>query len=98
MKEVGRLKVTAVGMINGNELEVEAQKIENKWILNNPVLQMQFDALQDEGLPIGGTYYPEKGSILAVHNILENHFFDAVISIECDDELEKIPYEENVIY
>lgn len=92
------LRVTATGMINGNEIEVDAELKKDRWILSEPFLQHRFDMLLDKDLPIGGTYYPEKGSLLAAHNILENHFFDKLIRIEPEGELEKIPFEENVIY
>lgn len=48
--------------------------------------------------PIGGTYYPEKNTMLAVKAVLENIFFDEIFNIEVIGDIGSIPYEEDVIY
>lgn len=48
--------------------------------------------------PIGGTYYPEKNTMLAVKSVLENIFFDELLAIDVTGDIGTIPYEENVIY
>lgn len=47
--------------------------------------------------PIGGTYYPEKESILNVLNVIENWFFDRPVNAEViDEDIQEIPSEGKV--
>ncbi|MEF9917688.1 MAG: hypothetical protein RR310_07250 [Eubacterium sp.] len=48
--------------------------------------------------PIGGTFYPEKNTMLAVKSVLENIFFDELLDVDVTGDIGTIPYEENIIY
>lgn len=48
--------------------------------------------------PIGGTYYPDETEILAYYHSLKTNFFDELMDISVEGELETIPYEEGLIY
>ena len=51
-----------------------------------------------ESHAIGGTYFPPKNSALHYYNVVERYFFDELKSIETDEEIPTIPYEEGLIY
>ena len=64
----------------------------------NPLKEIEFSEILNERHPIGGTYFPERGTALyflaAVH-----YYLDRVDSEEVDGaDDEEMPYEEGVIY
>lgn len=49
--------------------------------------------------PIGGTFYPKTNSLLNAYNVLNSgRFFDELISIKVEGEIEEIPFEKGKIY
>lgn len=48
--------------------------------------------------PMGGTFYPEAGTMLAYFNALENGFFNELDEVFVTGDIGEIPYEEGVIY
>ena len=96
------VRITASGVLEGRKIgavcvggdgfyEIELSNCEEKHRM------MVFESLKQEHA-IGGTYWPERNTMLHVYNTLQNHTFDKLIEIECDGQLEEIPYEEGVIY
>lgn len=49
--------------------------------------------------PMGGTFYPEPGSMLSYYNVLKNGFFaDWLTSVQVEGDIGEIPCEEDCIY
>lgn len=64
---------------------------------NKPLEQLILD--ESESVPpIGGTYYPEKSTMLAIKSVLETIFFDELFDIDVTSDIGTIPYEKNMIY
>lgn len=64
---------------------------------NKPLEQLILD--ESESVPpIGGTYYPEKSTMLAIKSVLETIFFDELFDIDVTGDIGTIPYEKNMIY
>lgn len=96
------VKITAKGVLEGREIgvvctggngsyEIKLSNCEEKH------RAMVLESLQQEHA-VGGTYWPKLNTMLHVYNTLQNHAFDELIEIQCDGELEEIPYEEGVVY
>lgn len=90
--------VKAKGYKGSTLIEVSAELIDGEIIIEPEEYQQEYKAMATEQEPIGGTYYPDVNTLLCAYNVLENHFFDTLESIEADEELEEIPCEENMIY
>lgn len=48
--------------------------------------------------PMGGTFYPKPGSMLAYFNTLNTVFFNKLTSLEVDGDIGEIPNEPGCIY
>lgn len=48
--------------------------------------------------PMGGTFYPNPGSMLAYYNALEKVFFNKLTSLEVEGDIGEIPNEPGCIY
>lgn len=48
--------------------------------------------------PMGGTFYPQPGSMLGYYNALEKVFFNKLTSIEVNGDIGEIPCEDGCIY
>ena len=96
-------KVIASGIYCGNRITVEAV-IEDGTLLilmdekEVPDIQKRFDELVKVQPAMGGTYFPDKDSLLAAYNVLQYTFFDTLEEISVEGELEEIPCEDDVIY
>ena len=96
------VKITAKGVLEGKEIGVvctgENGSYEIKLSNCDEIHRtMVLESLR-EYHPVGGTYWPEKNTMLHVFNTLSDYTFDKLIEIDCDGELEEIPYEEGVVY
>lgn len=47
---------------------------------------------------MGGTYYPEEGTMLAYYNILNTVFFNKLLEIQAVGDIGQIPYEDGVVF
>lgn len=47
---------------------------------------------------MGGTYYPEEGTMLAYYNILYTVFFSKVIDMQVVGDIGQIPYEDGIVF
>lgn len=56
------------------------------------------ESRMDVAPAMGGTYYPEQGTMLAYYNILENVFFNKQPEIKIEGDIGQIPYEDDVVY
>lgn len=77
---------------------IEVELIDGELIVEPEEYQERFDEMLQHQTPIGGTYYPPTDTLLAAYNVMKNMFFDKEPDIEVIGELEKIPYEEDIIY
>lgn len=96
------VRITAKGILDNKEISIECAQAKNGYeiTLSNCTEKhrmMVLESLQQEHA-VGGTYWPEKDTMLHVFNTLQNYTFDKLIEIDCDGELEEIPYEEGVVY
>lgn len=96
------VKITARGVLDGQRIgvvctggngsyEIKLSNCDEKHRI------MVLESLQQEHA-VGGTYWPEKNTMLHVYNTLQNYTFDRLIEIKCDGELEEIPGEDGVVY
>lgn len=56
------------------------------------------ESRMDVAPAMGGTYYPEQGTMLAYYNILKNVFFSKQPEIKTEGDIGQIPYEDGVVY
>lgn len=97
--------IKAKGLRWGKELEVIATQEESTKIT------VTFNGMQDEWLkkaldlesetapPMGGTYWPERGTMLAYYNLFQNTaYFDELESLEITGDIGTIPCEPGTIY
>lgn len=55
--------------------------------------------LAESSPPMGGTFYPEPGTMLSYYNVLKNGFFvDWLTSVQVDGDIGEIPCEDGCIY
>ena len=97
------MKIVASGILYGLKEKVECNIYGTKisFAFNGqkePLKEREFQKIMKKQNPIGGTYYPPVNSALNVYNVLENYYFDKLISIECDEPLDEIPFEDGRIY
>lgn len=87
--KVGGITTDIVVTDNNDKITVEANELVKKQLSNYMRIVPK----------IGGTFIPDKGSILAYYSIfLYSDFFDNSPKIDVIGELPTIPYEEGVIY
>lgn len=97
-------KIFAAGILKGVYTEVTVTLKDGKINISgrgmdNTELQIRFDQLNSLPCPIGGTYFPEKDSLLNIYNLLANYFFDSQVEPDVlEGEIEQLPYEEGRVY
>lgn len=89
---VGDRQTTIVCKDEKNNITVYIDGVKDKNIIN------MLDMMIGIAPPMGGTYYPEAGTMQAYYNVLSTVFFTKLNTIEVEGELEPIPFEEDVIY
>lgn len=95
--------VFAKGKKIGMEIWVLADDEEGKLrliiqgLLNSP-LHIELNQLLDERYPMGGTYSPERDSLLNAFNVLSYYFFDEKPTVETEGDIGVVPGEPGVIY
>lgn len=62
------------------------------------LIKNMLDSLVAIAPPMGGTYYPEAGTMQAYYDVLSTVYFTKLNTIEVEGEIEPIPYEDGVIY
>ena len=62
------------------------------------ILKEMLEKGLDVAPAMGGTYYPEEGTMLAYYNILNTVFFNKLIEMQVVGDIGHIPYEDGVIY
>lgn len=97
------MKIIAKGQTAGITTIVECRIKDNKITFlfdgeKNSFEEKNVRSLMRQQKPFGGTYYPPVNSALNVYNVLENYYFDRLLSIECDGELEEMPSVEGRVY
>lgn len=93
--------IRVTGIKNGVKITVACQARDGKISAEfdgYDILKPEFDSLIKKQYPIGGTYFPPINSLLNAKNVLENYFFDKVKTVQIDEEIEQIPFEENRVY
>lgn len=95
--------ITAKGLLGNQQETVICKEQDNKIIIsfngtNDNVLKSMLDELLDIAPPMGGTYYPEKGTMQAYYHVLNTVFFKKLTIIEVEGEIEPIPFEDDIIY
>lgn len=91
-EENNKMKITAIGELYGNIITVTVEDL--KILYNgeeNLLLEVHMEKCIENELAVGGTYYPTKDEMLCYYNVLSNNFFNKLISIEVEGELETIP-------
>lgn len=89
---VGDSQITIICKDEKNNITVYIDGAKDKNIKN------MLDMMTGIAPPMGGTYYPEAGTMQAYYNVLSTVFFTKLNTIEVEGELEPIPFEEDVIY
>ena len=56
------------------------------------------ESRMDVAPAMGGTYYPEEGTMLAYYNILNTVFFSKVIEMQVVGDIGQIPYEDSIVF
>ena len=56
------------------------------------------ESRMDVAPAMGGTYYPEEGTMLAYYNILNTVFFSKVIEMQVVGDIGQIPYEDGIVF
>lgn len=60
--------------------------------------QGRFEALMKTCRPMGGTYFPPVGTMLAALSVVEQSWFDDTVNAEVNGDIGTIPYQDGVIY
>lgn len=90
--------IKAKGYKGSTLIEVSAELLDGEIVIEPEEYQQEYRDMATEQDPIGGTYYPDVNTLLCAYNVLENHFFDSLESIEVDGDLEEIPNEKDLVY
>ncbi|MCI3027698.1 hypothetical protein LMF32_00920 [Desemzia sp. C1] len=89
-------KITATGKRRGEYLHVVVE--DGKVMIDGEESEVYDYVLKDEVVPIGGTFYPEPGSMMNIHNNLQHIFFDDAPKLKVEGDIGEIPYEEGFVY
>lgn len=89
---------------DGEDLMITIEEVDGK-------ITVLFNGEEDDGLrktldeiaakspPMGGTFYPEPGTMLSYYNALKNgYFFDWLTRIDVKGDIGEIPCEDDLIY
>ena len=96
-------KVIASGIYCGHRITVEAVMKDGTVAIfigeqESSELQKRFDELIEIQPAMGGTYFPDKNSLLAAYNVLRHTFFDTLEEINVEGDVDKIPNAKDIIY
>lgn len=94
------VKITAKGKIRGVAIEVVVVENDNRITIEaNDLIKIQLSSYMKMIPKIGGTFIPDKGSILSYYSIfMYSDFFDNSPKVDIIGELPTLPYEDGVIY
>lgn len=96
--------ITAKGTMGDNKETIIVCKEEKNNIAvyidgrQDRFIKNMLDSLLAIAPPMGGTYYPEAGTMQAYYHVLNTAFFSKLNTIEVAGEIEPIPCEDGVIY
>lgn len=95
-------KITASGKLDNKQIKITAIEINNNievQIDGEEYTKVFYDLYMDYIPAMGGTFYPDRNTMLAVFSVLTHWFFDDnKYEIEIEGDIGTIPYEEGVIY
>lgn len=89
-------KISATGKHSGEYLHIVVE--DGKTFVDDEESDIYDYLLKEVVHSIGGTYYPEKGSMLNIYNNLQFNFFEDRPKIKVDGDIGEIPSSEDVIY
>ena len=92
-------KITAKG--DGMTVTVEEQDGSIRILFDGEESEFMLGKLNDDveySPPMGGTFYPQPGTMLAYYNALNTVFFDKLTSLEVDGDIGEMPSEPGYIY
>lgn len=91
-------KITATGIYQGNRISVEAFKEAGSIVLlvdgfAHAEIQNDFQEKLQTAPAMGGTFYPDRNSLLAAYSVLESSFFDpgTPVEMKAEGDIGKIP-------
>lgn len=95
--------IKATGTFENRPLTVSCVENEKDLIF---LFDNHFDSVKEKRIKeemkkrhiIAGSFSPEEHSMLNVKNVLEFYFFDKLVSLEVEGDIEELPFEEGVIY
>jgi hypothetical protein len=98
-------RIIADGIRQGVQTHVEVFTEDGSIIIEigyiyDDQIQERFNDLLMDPPPMGGTYYPDPGSMMAAYSVIESGFFDDVPIIEVEGVIGTIPQVEgdDVVY
>lgn len=96
-------KIIATGTFGVNEHVVVCEEIDDKIRVTfdgeeNTLFRKVLEALLDVTMPMGGTYYPERGTMLAYYHVLNTVYFGKLLDLKTEGDIGQIPYEDGVVY
>ncbi|MBQ1889990.1 MAG: hypothetical protein II160_04740 [Selenomonas sp.] len=84
------------------EIDIRSRTLKDITILLNghehPAIRDWLDADCLTSPPMGGTFYPEPGTMLGYYNALQHAFFDELYEIKVEGKIGTIPYKPGRIY
>lgn len=95
--------ITAKGVIGDKKSTITCKEEKNNIVIyidgaKDHNIKEMLNMLLAIAPPLGGSYYPEEGTMQAYYHVLNTVFFDELTEIEVAGEIEPIPYEESIIY
>lgn len=95
--------ITAKGILGNTETTIICKEEKNSIAVylngvKDRITKEMLDMMVSIAPPMGGTYYPEIGTMQAYYNVLSTVYFTKLNTLEVEGEIEPIPYEEDVIY
>jgi len=98
-----KAEIEATGIYFGNQISVKAFEEDGSVMLlvdglESESIQADFRSKMINAPPIGGTFYPEPDTMLAAYTVLEQSFFEKVISLTVTGKLGVIPFDEGKVY
>lgn len=96
-------KITANGLYNGVKTKITVETVKDKLVIlvngfTEKHTEKRLLEASKEPPALGGTYYPESGSILAVYSVLYLNYFDKIPTITIEGNIDIIPCLKDVVY
>lgn len=67
--------------------------------LEDEFLLSSLNEMVDNQPPMGGTYYPEPGTMMAYYNVLKHgDFFSWIDTVNVEGDIGELPFEPGIIY